>query len=450
METNDLRKQLRELIASGEEEEALEKLLALADAQGEEIHELILHSSNRYQKLHRNLLIGNISREEASVAMAKITQSLLDIVDEIEVPGGRPAKRTVVSALKSSRQLKAIMFTDIVGYTALMQESERAALQYRQKHRRVFEPTTREYGGQIIQYYGDGTLSIFDSTVAAVRCGCALQRQFMNYPAIPVRIGIHFGEVVLTESDIIGDSVNLASRVESLGTAGSVLISGKVAEEIGNQEDLPLKSLGSFHFKNDKKKREIYAVAAAGLKIPESKELEGKLERFRPPTPGAGLRVPIPSVPNRRLRRVTLLLLLGIVLAAAYWLWAAGGSGGDNHLTAADWSGAWQQERQTTGPEPIEGVLTFEIDDRGRLTGSTNDLFPDGYENHELLLFQLDLSDDGRRLQGRYQSKKLPKNPSFSGSFQFEMAGDRQHFRGTYNTQQDPEGSYFWRGSRKK
>lgn len=334
-----------------------------------------------------------------------------------------------------ARHLKAIMFTDIVGYTALMQESERAAIQYRQKHRQVFEPVTQEFGGKIVQYYGDGTLSIFDSTVAAVRCACALQRQFMETPAIPVRIGIHFGEVVLTDSDIIGDSVNLASRVESLGVAGSVLISGKVAEEIDNQDDLPVELLGTFHLKNDKKVREIYAVAVPGLKIPAVKEMTGKLER------------PESSVTHafsRPLLRFALPALLVVALVAAYWLW----NGAGEPLTAADWRGEWRQERQSTGEAPIGGVLEFQLDDEGLLTGSTKDIFPDGYEDHQLLLYQIELSDDGSRVEGRYQSKKLPNNPLFNGFFEFKMTDDLRHFTGTYNTRQNPEGAYFWRGSR--
>jgi dienelactone hydrolase len=177
------------------------------------------------------------------------------------------------------RRLSAIMFTDIVGYTALMQQSESVAIKVRHKHRQVFEPITQQYGGKIIQYYGDGTLSIFDSAIAAVQCACAMQQQFLEEPAIPVRIGIHSGDILVSETEIIGDSVNLASRVESLGVAGSVLISEKVAEEIANQDELPAAYLGDFHFKNDRTKRKVYAVAVPGLKIPARQEMKGKLEK---------------------------------------------------------------------------------------------------------------------------------------------------------------------------
>jgi len=451
MMTNDLRKHLRELIASGEEAEALEKLLELGDAQGEELHELILHSSNRYQNLQRKLLIGNISQEEAGVTMAKITQSLLDIVDEIEAPGRWPARRTDISTssrLKPSRQLKAIMFTDIVGYTALMQQSERAALKYRQKHRRVFEPTTQEYGGQVIQYYGDGTLSIFDSNVAAVRCACSLQRQFQNYPAIPVRIGIHFGEVVLSESDIIGDSVNLASRVESLGAAGSVLISGKVAEEIGNQEDLPLNLLGTFHFKNDKKKREIYAVAAPGLHVPTTEELEGKLEAPAGARRNIPSALPLPASAGRRFWWYSLMALILVFVVGVYLIRSDSDTAAP--IPASSWTGKWRQERETTGDVAIKGTIIFEMDANGRLSGMTDDVFPDGYQEHRLLLYKVELSADGWTLNGRYRSEKLPNNPKFNGAFQFVMQEDKTTITGTYDTRENPGAAYYWRGARKE
>ncbi len=177
------------------------------------------------------------------------------------------------------RRLAAIMFTDIQGYTRLMQKSEAEGLKVRSHHRSIFEPTTLKHKGEIIQYYGDGTLSIFDSCVDAVKCGVDMQLQFRQAPSIPVRIGIHVGDILMDEADIIGDSVNLASRVESLGVSGSVLISEKVFQEIKNKEGFPVTSLGKFHFKNDAHPRTIYAMAHEGLVVPEPIDLKGKLKK---------------------------------------------------------------------------------------------------------------------------------------------------------------------------
>lgn len=142
-------------------------------------------------------------------------------------------------------QLAAIMFTDIQGYTALMQHDEASALDLRNRHREIFNSTTAKYKGKILQYYGDGTLSIFQSAIDAVRCGIELQLAFRVRPEIPVRIGIHSGDILISEEDIVGDGVNVASRIESLAAAGSVFISEKVYDEVKNQAGIQTVSSGS-------------------------------------------------------------------------------------------------------------------------------------------------------------------------------------------------------------
>ena len=97
-----------------------------------------------------------------------------------------------------SRKLAAIMFTDIQGYTSLMQQDEAKAVQSREKHRQIFKSTTEKFNGRILQYYGDGTLSIFDSAIDAVTCAIEMQLGFQQEPAIPVRIGIHTGDILFS------------------------------------------------------------------------------------------------------------------------------------------------------------------------------------------------------------------------------------------------------------
>ena len=209
---------------------------------------------------------------------------------------------------KNDRRLAAIMFTDIQGYTSLMQESETRALEVRKKHREIFQASTAEFNGELINYYGDGTLSIFSSVIKAVRCAIDMQKKFLMDPRIPVRIGIHLGDIITTEDDIIGDSVNLASRVESLAIVGSVLISDKVYEEIKNQDDLNVKDLGSFQFKNDRKTRNIYAIDAPGLVVPERHQLSGKIEEKRD---SAGKKYPGKRSTIRFLGALFLIVILG-------------------------------------------------------------------------------------------------------------------------------------------
>jgi len=159
------------------------------------------------------------------------------------------------------RQLVAVMFTDIKGYTALMQKDEKKAIAYRKLHRKIFESTTNKFGGRILQYYGDGTLSIFTSAIAAVQCGIEMQLAFRKEKLkIPMRVGIHSGDIIVTDQDIIGDAVNIAARIESLAEAGSVYISEKVYDEIKNQAELFTTSMGVHTLKNVTKPMNVYNV----------------------------------------------------------------------------------------------------------------------------------------------------------------------------------------------
>ena len=173
-------------------------------------------------------------------------------------------------------QLAAIMFTDIQGYTALMQRDEAKAVEFRGRHRDIFNATTRKYNGKILQYYGDGTLSTFSSAIDEVKCGIEMQLAFREEHPLPVRIGIHTGDIIFTDDDIIGDGVNIASRIESLSAIGSVFISEKVYDEVKNQSGIETASMGIFQLKNIEKPMEVYAIANQGLVVPDKDQVTGK------------------------------------------------------------------------------------------------------------------------------------------------------------------------------
>jgi TolB-like protein/class 3 adenylate cyclase/Tfp pilus assembly protein PilF len=183
--------------------------------------------------------------------------------------------------MPQTRQLAAIMFTDIVGYTALMQENESEAAAVRQRHRNVIEKEHANYHGEVLQYYGDGTLSIFKSAVEAVECAIAMQQQFNNAQSVPLRIGIHLGDIVHDKNDIYGDGVNLASRIESLGVPGSVLISDKLNYAVKTQNSISTKSLGFFELKNIKEPVEVFAITNRGINLPERSALKGKIKEIK-------------------------------------------------------------------------------------------------------------------------------------------------------------------------
>jgi len=100
------------------------------------------------------------------------------------------------------RQLSAIMFTDLVGFTALMQEDEARARAAVTRHRSVLNRLVPDHGGDTLQFYGDGTLSVFPSAIRAVESAVAIQQELTVDPPLPLRIGIHIGDIVRDEDGV--------------------------------------------------------------------------------------------------------------------------------------------------------------------------------------------------------------------------------------------------------
>lgn len=205
--------------------------------------------------------------------------------------------------MSQHRQLAAIMFTDIEGYTAIMQHDEKEAVKIRARHRTSFEMTTEAFNGKIVQYFGDGTLSVFVSTVEAVDCAIELQKAFLEEPKIPVRIGIHVGDILYSKDDIIGDAVNVASRIESCAVSGSILISDKVHDQIRSQKHIQTQFLDAYELKNVDDAMPIFAVSNEGLIVPKPGDVKGKLKE------------PKKEVKKRTSKKTTLVLaVIGLIL----------------------------------------------------------------------------------------------------------------------------------------
>ena len=180
--------------------------------------------------------------------------------------------------MSQSRQLAAIMFTDIVGYTAIMESDEVEGRKKAKRYRRVLEEQVQLHNGTVVQNYGDGSLSIFHSAVEAVNCGIKIQTKLRVEPQIPLRVGIHLGDIVIDGEELYGDGINVASRIESMGVAGAVLVSGSIYHEIKNQTDFRPISLGYFDFKNVKESMEVYALENEQLVVPKTGDLKGKFK----------------------------------------------------------------------------------------------------------------------------------------------------------------------------
>lgn len=171
------------------------------------------------------------------------------------------------------RQLTAIMFTDMVGYTALMQEDEGLARLSRDRQRHVLEEEIAHHDGRILQHYGDGSLTVFRSAFAAVQCAVDIQTSLREEPPVPLRIGIHTGDVVHDDDGVFGDGVNVAARIQGLAAPGGILISGKVFDEVKNHPEIKTKSLGAFQLKHVKHPMKVFAIANEGLAVPSEADV---------------------------------------------------------------------------------------------------------------------------------------------------------------------------------
>ena len=170
------------------------------------------------------------------------------------------------------RKLTAIMFIDMVGYTAMMQKDERKTQDLVKRHRELIKPLVVKYSGEVLRYVGDGTLCTFRSAIEAVNCAIGIQNALIDKHELNVRIGIHIGDIVFEGDDIYGDGVNVASRLEPLAESGGVCISERVYDDIRNQSNMDAKFLGEKVLKNVDRPVKIYCLTGEGLKVAKSFE----------------------------------------------------------------------------------------------------------------------------------------------------------------------------------
>ncbi len=182
--------------------------------------------------------------------------------------------------MEPSRRLAAILFTDIVGSTSMMQKDEQHAVSINRRYVAVLKECVLPRGGEILNDFGDGSLCCFQSATEALRCAIEMQQQFQLEPKVPLRIGLHVGEIFFENGKVFGDGVNVASRVQSLGIANSILFSPVVKNEIKNQQEFKCVSVGKFQFKNVDEPMEVFALTNEGLAVPKKEELTGKLKEI--------------------------------------------------------------------------------------------------------------------------------------------------------------------------
>jgi adenylate cyclase len=162
--------------------------------------------------------------------------------------------------MSSTRQLAAIMFTDIVGYTSLMGVDEEKAFDLLRKNRQVQRPIIQQYNGRWIKELGDGVLASFSNVTEAVLCAGHIQRAMAGIDDLQLRIGIHLGDVVFENDDVFGDGVNIASRLLTLAQAGSICISESVHSNVSNKKGITTNFLREETLRNVKEPVRIYEV----------------------------------------------------------------------------------------------------------------------------------------------------------------------------------------------
>jgi TolB-like protein len=159
----------------------------------------------------------------------------------------------------TTRKLAAIMFTDIVGYTALMGSDEDNAFEVLRKNREIHTKFISKFNGTLIKEMGDGMLISFDLASNAVRCAIDIQKSCTT-EEIPLKIGIHEGEMVFEQNDVLGDGVNIASRIQEGTEQGCIMISGSVYRDIKNKATIQSVYLGERSFKNVDEPIKVYKV----------------------------------------------------------------------------------------------------------------------------------------------------------------------------------------------
>lgn len=175
---------------------------------------------------------------------------------------------------QQSRRLAAIMFTDIVGYSQIAQQDEPLAISLLNEQRRVLRAAFKGHGGAEIKTMGDGFLVEFASAIEAAKCAVEIQKRLQERNGasppgrrILLRIGIHVGDILEDGDDIVGDGVNVASRIEPLASPGGICVSQQVFDHIRNKLDDEIVSMGRRELKHLEEPVQVYEILVGGRRM---------------------------------------------------------------------------------------------------------------------------------------------------------------------------------------
>jgi len=167
--------------------------------------------------------------------------------------------------MAGTRQLAAIMFTDIDGYDAVMQHDESTAHEMKERHMEVLHGVAKKFNGKILESTGYSSLSLYSSAVDAVVSAVEMQRSLQQEPVVPVKIGIHLGDIIYSEEGAFGEGINVARRILSQASPGSILISNKIYEEVKNQRGIETVYIKTCELVEKGQQVKLYALTNEGL-----------------------------------------------------------------------------------------------------------------------------------------------------------------------------------------
>ncbi len=179
-------------------------------------------------------------------------------------------RRGDLFVVEERRRLAAIMFTDMVGYSSRAQADEAAALALLDRHNRLLRPIFAKFHGREVKTVGDAFVVEFESALDATRCALDIQRMLHYYNLrsadpwkILIRIGIHVGDVVESDGDVLGDSVNVAARIVTLAEAEGICLTQQVYDQVANKAGTIFAKLPPVSLKNVRVPGNIYQVIPA-------------------------------------------------------------------------------------------------------------------------------------------------------------------------------------------
>ena len=176
------------------------------------------------------------------------------------------------------RKLRAIVFTDIVGYTTLSAKDEEGAYKLVKKQRNILKPIVEQFEGEWLKEGGDGLLLSFPSTKQAVNCSIQIQDAVKNVDNLNLRIGIHQGDIIIEDKDMFGDDVNIASRIEPFSASGGITVSQKIQQDLSSNPEFEFKFIDTPKLKGVQQDVSIYCIVSHGLPTPKKVAIKAKLE----------------------------------------------------------------------------------------------------------------------------------------------------------------------------